>query len=178
MKKLVSSICVLCMIFSCFCLSVVSAEETTYTKTIDFDTVGSDYTPVSSNKNNIVTGSGVLDYSTVDSAYTDGNVMKIIGKQYQDFGIALGDVLKGKKVKSISFDVWSDSRESFNYEQTGIGDSVNSTVITCKDYLGYTGNIAVTTDKKTVTYNFSNVDYSKYCNICNTHLNHTQAKRM
>lgn len=167
MKKLVSSICVLCMVFSCFCLSVVSAEETTYTKTIDFDTVGSDYTPVSSNKNNIVTGSGVLDYSTVDPAYTDGNVMKIIGKQYQDFGIALGDVLKGKKVKTISFDVWSDSRESFNYEQTGIGDSVNSTVITCKGNLGYTGNIAATTDKKTVTYDFSNVEYSKYCNISN-----------
>lgn len=167
MKKLVSVICAFCMIFSCFCLTVVSAEETTYTKTIDFDTVGSDYSPVSSNKNNIVSGSGVIDYSTVDETYTDGNVMKIIGKQYQDFGIALGDVLKGKKVKTISYTVWSASKETFNYEQTGISDNVNSTLITCKGDLGFKGNIAVTTDKQTVTYDFSNVAYSEYSSISN-----------
>lgn len=167
MKKLVSSICVLCMIFSCFCLSVVSAEETTYTKTIDFDTVGSDYTITSSNSNNILAGSGILDYSTVDSAYTDGNVMKAVIKQWQDFGIALGDVLKGKKVKTISYTIWSDSSESFDNNNTGLTGEIGNIVLSCKNDFGFTSNLSAKTEKKTVTYDFSNVDYSKYCNISN-----------
>ena len=169
MKRLLSYVCVISMLLSCLCLSSVSAsaENTTYTKIIDFDTVGADYEPASSNKNNIVAGSGVIDYSTVDSTYTDGNVMKIIGKQYQDYAIQLGNVINGKKIKSISYTVCSDSKETFDYQNTGVSDNLNSTKLNSKVSFGFTGNIGVTTTKQTVTYDFSNVKFEDYSTISN-----------
>ena len=169
MKRLLSYVCVISMLLSCLCLSSVSAsaENTTYTKIIDFDTVGADYEPASSNKNNIVSGSGVIDYSTVDSTYTDGNVMKIIGKQYQDYAIQLGNVINGKKIKSISYTVWSDSKETFDYQNTGVSDNLNSTKLNSKVSFGFKGNIGVTTTKQTVTYDFSNVKFEDYSTISN-----------
>ena len=167
MKKFLALTLSLLMVFSIIPLAIAaSADESTYTKVLDFDTVLTDAVPVSTNSSN-VTG-GVIDYSEVDSSYTDGNVIKMAGKQWQNYGFFIGDVLQGKKVKTISYTIWSDATGTINTNgRTGISDNVSSIKLTTRTHLGLTENIATTTTPATVTYDLSALTPSLYNTIGN-----------
>ena len=167
MKKFLALSLSLLMVFSIIPLAIAaSADESTYTKVLDFDTVLTDAVPVSTNSSN-VTG-GVIDYSEVDSSYTDGNVIKMAGKQWQNYGFFIGDVLQGKKVKTISYTIWSDATGTINTNgRTGISDNVSSIKLTTRTHLGLTENIATTTTPATVTYDLSALTPSLYNTIGN-----------
>ncbi|MGN0172980.1 MAG: GDSL-type esterase/lipase family protein, partial [Acutalibacteraceae bacterium] len=149
--------------------TVTSTPGAEYTKVLDFDNNMTSVTLTAANANS-VTG-GVINYAEVDESYTDGNVLKMDAVKWTNFGFSIGNVLKDKKVKSISYTVWSDDSQSWVSARTGIGNSsVSSLALTASGSFGYSSSIGITSTPKTITYDFSKIAPSVYNTISNAYM--------
>ncbi|MBQ4155208.1 MAG: polysaccharide deacetylase family protein, partial [Clostridia bacterium] len=125
MKKILSLIlsCILIFTFIPVVLNA-SADESTYTKTLDFDTYPTSTPEFGFQNGAINCSAGIIDYTTVDETYQNGNVMSFTNVQgWNNIGFSLGSILKGKSVKSISFDMWSKNSATLVNEVTGLGSA-------------------------------------------------------
>ena len=137
--------------------SASSATDSEYTKVLDFDTTLTE--PVFGWQNG-TDKSSVIDYTTVDETYADGNVaMLASSNNYNNVGFLLGDVFSGKKVKSISFEIWSTT--AFNLDnRSGLRNGTNyaDPEIDMRN-LGYNDSkkFLITKEKQNLIFDFSNI---------------------
>lgn len=162
MKKVLSYLCILSMLISCLCISSISAsaEDTTYTKTIDFDTTLTSTTYAFAN--GYVNGTsknqaGIIDYTEKDSSYADGKVLWLHSGHsgYNNYGFSIGKALYGKKVKSISFKIWANTGISFTLQgRSGLNNgTIQSNAIVKYEDAGVS-SLSASATPKTVTLNF------------------------
>lgn len=170
MKKLLALTLSLLMVFAIMPMAMIaSADDDTYTTTLDFDTT---LTSPSFGFVNGGTGEGknqggVVDYTTIDETYTDGKVMWLnsVTGTYNNYGFYIGSVLKDKKVKSISFTIWADKTINFQLNtRTGLGNGNMASILIKAETMGVSSMSASTTPK-TITYDLSGItSYKSYNN--------------
>ena len=168
MKKIIALLISLVMVFSCMVGSYTALAESEFSKTIiDFD---------STTANIAGGGSGtkeIIDYTTVDSDYADGNVLKLAPQQYQSVYVGLPKTWKEGNPIGLKFTVMAETELTLNRPALGISSKTSGDPLYNIDSMGgggFSGHLVLAAgesfdlyyDFTTETVDFSSFAYLSY----------------
>ena len=165
MKKILSLTLSLLMVLSIIPMAMSANAETEYTRVLNnFDDLGRLDGPVSFQNGTSGQSGAIFDYTTVDSSYTDGNVLKVVpvssaGNVY----VPLDPSWQIGSPIAVKFQLWAETSTTFDTTRTGIGtkaSSISATITTLGGNPTGTRNLPIGTTPEWITYDLTKTTYT------------------